>query len=297
MKIDSHLEDRSSLHFTFYGGFDAKPHYETLSFAENVKVKETASSKLQTYQPIGRNGSVYVHTGSDSRKFTVEFNLTLPHIIANTQVKDDGLSPLDRFRKKKAQKDQYVQNLTTSSGESSIDAKDGKSYVRAVDMMFEGYLDSQERFASLTNLLGGAVFNFLGSGDDARVEAISKVLFWLNLIRCTTMTHSKKPQWGPPIVRLNHGIMYQNVPCVVNNYSINVDDKAGYDNKTLMPRVISVSLQMSEVRITSREDYNPIGSVPFEYDRDVGWDVVTDGYVSFNRITDESIQTGEEQTP
>ena len=291
MKIDSHLEDRASLHFTFYNGFQARPHHETLSFAENVVIKESASSRLQTYQPVGRNGSVYVHTGSDSRKFTVEFNLTLPHIIQNTQIQDDGLSPLDRYRKKKEQRDQYVKNLTTSSGESFIDSKDGPGYVRAVDQMFEGYLDTQERFASLSNLLGGATFNFLGSGDDPRVEGIAKVLFWMNLIRCTTMTHSKKPQWGPPIVRLNHGIVYQNVPCVVQNYSINVDGNAGYDNKTLLPRVIKVSLSMMEVRITSKDDFDPLGKTAYEFDRDIGWDILTEGYVSFNRITDETITT------
>lgn len=294
MKIDSHLEDRAFLDFTFFDGYYNQVD-KRLDFAENVRIRETAASRLTTYQPVGRNGSVYVHLGSDSRKFSLDFNITLPHILLNTQIEPDGLSPLQRYEKKKEIRDQYVQDLTGSGISQGTDGKDMKSYIRTIDALFTGYLDDQEKLASVANLLGGSVFSVFNSGDEYRIEALAKVMFWMNLIRSSTMTHSGRPHYGPPLVRLNHGIVYQNVPCIVNNYSINIDGEAGYDNKTLMPRLIKVSLNLSEVRVSSTKDFTPVGKGPAEFDREVGWDTVVDGFVSLNRITDGSITTEEQE--
>jgi hypothetical protein len=38
------------------------------------------SAKLAEYNPINRNGSLYAHTGAKSRKISLSFSLSLPHI-------------------------------------------------------------------------------------------------------------------------------------------------------------------------------------------------------------------------
>jgi len=291
MKIDNHLEERSKLDFHFYNGKHDQIH-KTLTFAENVQVRESSASRLATYNPVGRNGSVFIHTGSESRKFQVTFNLTLPHIMEYTSLTPDGLSPLERFKKKKEQKDAYVNNALDGSGNAAvIPEKEMNDYVRAVDMMFEGYLDTMETIANILSQSGGGFFSFLGSGDDLRVKSIAQVLIWLNLIRSSALTHSAKPHYGPPLIRLTHGIMYQNVPCIAQNYDIQIDGQAGYDNKTLLPRVIKVSLNLVEARLTRREPFSPIGKTRDSYDAEIGWDTHTDGFISYNRVTDDSIQT------
>jgi len=77
---------------------------------------------------------------------------------------------------------------------------------------------------------------------------INLVYVWLNLIRATTMNNSKATTQGPPIVRLTHGPMYNNVPFVVNDYNFEVNQQAGYDIQTLTPKEIKISMTLKEFR-------------------------------------------------
>jgi hypothetical protein len=47
---------------------------------------------------------------------------------------------------------------------------------------------------------------------------------------------------------LDYGVQYRNVPCIVQDYSIDFSDKYGYDLELMLPRVIECSLKLSEVR-------------------------------------------------
>ena len=306
MKIDSHLEERANLIFHFYtndhhvvkGGSGSAFRHSTmkLDFAENVKIQEQQQSRVATYSAIGRNGNSFLHLGSDSRTFNLSFNITLPHIMQNTTVK--ALGPRENYEKKKQQREQYL-----NGGEEApkFEGTSYTDYIRLVDNMFRGYLDEQEKFADILKVLGSNAAGFLGAPgfeDDSRTEAIAKCLKWLNLIRSCTLTFAPKPHYGPPLIRLNHGIVYQNVPCIATNYSIDVDGAAGYDNRTLLPRVIKVTMKLQEVRVSSvQNEFNPVGSTPREYDSDVGWEMLQRDFVSYNRIDDSSIQVEEEETP
>ena len=50
-----------------------------------------------------------------------------------------------------------------------------------------------------------------------------------------------------------HGILYQNVPCIVTDYSISYDEKGGFDEVTLLPRILKISLKMKEIRLRGQE--------------------------------------------
>lgn len=79
-------------------------------------------------------------------------------------------------------------------------------------------------------------------------KVINMVYVWVNLVRATCLNNSNNTIQGPPIVRLTHGPMYNNVPCVVRDYSISILDEAGFDTQTLTPKRLEISMTLSEMR-------------------------------------------------
>jgi len=76
------LELRSGLffHYPRSSGGRGKSVMFFLPFWENPSIKESNNANLAEYKVINRNGSLFAHTGTRSRKITVDFTLTLPHI-------------------------------------------------------------------------------------------------------------------------------------------------------------------------------------------------------------------------
>ncbi len=79
-------------------------------------------------------------------------------------------------------------------------------------------------------------------------ETINLVYLWVNLIRASVMNRSDNTTFGPPIVRLTHGGMYNNVPCLLQDYSINIVEEAGHDVQTMTPKRLEISLNLVESR-------------------------------------------------
>jgi hypothetical protein len=93
--------------------------------------------------------------------------------------------------------------------------------------------------------------------NQKRLEMIDLIMFWVNLIRASVVNDTNNPTTGPPIIRLTHGIMYENIPCLCTNYSISWEERAGYDMETLLPRRIKFSLELEEFRTGNFGDYEP----------------------------------------
>ena len=76
------LELRSGLffHYPRSSGGRGKSVMFFLPFWENPSIKESNNANLAEYKVINRNGSLFAHTGTRSRKISVDFTLTLPHI-------------------------------------------------------------------------------------------------------------------------------------------------------------------------------------------------------------------------
>tara|TARA_R110000824_G_scaffold50555_1_gene141104 strand:- start:18 stop:1259 length:1242 start_codon:yes stop_codon:yes gene_type:complete len=53
---------------------------------------------------------------------------------------------------------------------------------------------------------------------------------------------------GPPIVRFRHGTNFLEEPFIVTNYSIDYDNSAGVDPRTLLPRRMFIRLSLEEFR-------------------------------------------------
>ena len=90
-----------------------------------------------------------------------------------------------------------------------------------------------------------------------RYSTIDLIIYWVNIIRTSVVNNATNPIFGPPIIRLTHGIMYENIPCLCTNYSISWEERAGYDMETLLPRRIKFSLELEEFRTGNFGDYEP----------------------------------------
>ena len=99
--------------------------------------------------------------------------------------------------------------------------------------------------------------------------------YWVNLVRSSTINDATNTLNPPPLVRLTHGILYRNLPCICTDISIAHNEIAGYDNKTLLPRVIMISMNLSETRLGNYGKFD-LGLKATSLDRDnlAGWESI-----------------------
>ncbi len=103
-------------------------------------------------------------------------------------------------------------------------------------------------------------------------DSIDLVYLWLNLIRGSVLNRSDNTAYGPPIVRLTHGSMYSNVPCLVEDYNIAVVEEAGYDVETITPKRIQITLNLVESRTGDFGNY--AGGKLVSGDNLTGWESI-----------------------
>ena len=79
---DRRLDDRSKLVFEFpqEKKGDAK-FIVTLPFFENIRITEKKRANYKKYNLLSRSSQLYTYLGSDSRKFSLEFHMSFPHIL------------------------------------------------------------------------------------------------------------------------------------------------------------------------------------------------------------------------
>lgn len=239
---ERHLEDKSKLEFHF--NIDEEPRYlvKHLNFMENIQIDEKVVSNYAQYTPIGSNGSTFAYLGTKSREFDISFNMTLPHIMESTLIKPDIVN--NTISKPELQKSFFIEETDWNFNQLPKSNKI-KNFIRDVDARHQSLLTERDELINQDQIE-------LGFGYRSRQDALVKIMNWVNLIRSSCLTNAKKPYLGPPIVRLHHGILYSNVPCVVNSYNITYDQMNGFDSKTMLPRVISVKLNLKEVRLRGK---------------------------------------------
>ena len=106
---------------------------------------------------------------------------------------------------------------------------------------------------------------------------IDLIIYWVNIIRCSVINNAQNPIYGPPVIRLNHGIMFQNVPCICNSYNISWVESAGYDVQTLLPRQIKVQMKLEELRTGDFGKFTGDSNNPLTRDNLAGWESVVLG--------------------
>jgi len=287
---DRKLPDRSKLIFQFpvpqVGGGKLTV---TLPFFENIKITENKRARYQKYDLISRSSQLYTYLGADSRKFTLDFTMSFPHIL-----EEHGGSQLEfldfvQSEDPWAQKEQFFSSSDRSFGSIGTKIQNKSKKIRedftnlftfgeplknsALDGVL-GFLDD-----GVTGALNG-VRNLTGREDivpeppvvSQHDKIIDLVMYWTNIIRASVLNNGDNPIYGPPIIRINHGILFQNIPCICTNYSIEPVEEGGYDVATLMPRKIRYTLSLEELRAGDFGKFNP--ATPVEQDNICGWEAV-----------------------
>lgn len=285
---DSHLEDFSNLIFSFKSKYNDEDSSfkRKLPFYENINVSERLTTNYAEYTPIGSNGSYFAYLGSKSRELELSFNITLPHILEYSFVK---LTSQAKTKADVTEQD-YINPLKGINSQEGIEeSKSYKEFLKGFDRRFFNNLTEREkrllpifnnnfsRYASEAAALeeGAPVNSNIEStaSEERRMRGMINILYLINLIRSSVITHSSKPWLGPPIIFLTHGLMYQQVPCVCQSYSIDHDQVAGYDTTTLIPRVLQIKMSLKEVRL--RGDSFAPGSTNGRFMP--GWDSLFEG--------------------
>jgi len=270
------LEDRSFLKFQFPQGEGKTPVILFLPFYENILITESKKSILVSYQPIGRPSDLKAYVGAKARHLRLRFMLTLPHI----QFESGDLS-LDKWvhfgllenRKERKEDFKTAPKQTSKTSTKGPPPTHPPVQVQRVKRAIDQFLGLTET----TEIAPEDLADDLGIPFETvydNIRPITMLYWWVNLIRSSVVNNSMDPLLGPPIVRLTHGLLYQNVPCVATDYAIDIDPLAGYDLKTMMPRRIIVMMNLEEVRSGDFGEFRPGDKV--KGDNVAGWEVVMD---------------------
>jgi len=112
--------------------------------------------------------------------------------------------------------------------------------------------------------------------QNLKYRIIDLIIYWTNIIRSSVVNYSKNPIYGPPIIRLSHGVLYQNIPCICTDYSIDYNEAAGYDIDTLLPRQLKINMKLEEARDGDFGEFVPKGNA-IQRDNLAGWEAVVLG--------------------
>ena len=296
------------LEFHYYE--EGSPQVRIIPFYENPRIQESQAPRLATYGPIGRAVNNFAYLGSESRRFKVKFNITLPHLyvedlgnvnttrgLTQAQKRKHILDPFYKSSEKDALSYQPFSTLKDRStrANESTPPTGGKS--AKYDAFYENseIMDEMSRKFYNWSKIYSPLLRLNSQGASQRRKIIDKITSMVASVRSSVVNNAIDPIYGPPIVRLSYGILYDNVPCVCQGYSIEFDPDAGFDNKTLLPRVLTLGVELSETRTfnsqgSAREVMN-LGRGPMGMDildgRDglQGWEFIVSDEHEFDGMT------------
>lgn len=328
--IDRKLPERANLTFLFPNTSEGAEYIMVkLPFFENPSIKETKKARYQKYSLISRSSNLYSYLGADSRRFSLNFNISLPHILEeypqatldeyiNRPKLESNISKTAAFAgpttsdkatifSKKYSNRLFQEGMTNSVmavllsdwGRYGI-TDDESDYLKILYGVSESIEKSQEQYNNAINLMANVAQSFtfgniktgqaitklesdistttkkekkiLTDAQKKKFTLIDIIIYWVNIIRTSVVNNARNPLYGPPIIRLSHGLMYQNVPCICTNYGIDWDERAGYDLTTLLPRRLNIRLDLEEFRTGNFGDFD--FNFAIEKDNLAGWEAV-----------------------
>jgi hypothetical protein len=290
-KIESrYLPERSYLYYQYPTGKSSVLLEYYLPLLENVEISESQKPNLGSYDLLGRAGTLYSYHGAKSRDFTLTFNITLPNIL--DYITNVGLNTLfsttfrNTFLFGTSGKNLFSIEKYTKALFDSTSLKN--AYQREKDY-FESLKPVEPPSTALDILrsvekLGSEFSNFLNEFLNIKnrdttppktiIDAVNYMILMVNVIRTSTLNNSSNTSLGPPTIYINHGTMYNNVPCICTNYSIKIVTQNGYDLTSMTPRQIQISLNLSENRVGDFGAFKPFKFI--EGENAAGWEAVVD---------------------
>ena len=270
------LQERSFLLFEYFGSGDQVTRAH-LPFLQNITINEDGKANLAGYNLLGRAGQLFSYGGADSRKLKLDFEMSFQHLYHLQET--EGFT--ERFKQTIKNKDVEAERrrFTPSKGLSNTPAlSSAYNYGNRAKLNFFKSLGlSVDRVKALADTAirhgsGRESSDFYSVRNTDSDKVVDLMMYWVNLIRSSVLNDSRNTVFGPPLVRLNHGPMYMNSPCLVENYKIAVDKTSNYDLETLLPHTIKVSMSLVESRAGNFGDY-AMGD-PIEGDNLTGWESI-----------------------
>lgn len=247
----------------------------TLPFFENPKISESRSPEYATHKIVNRNEPYRIWTGAKPSKVSLSFNITLPHLVMfatshmTQYVKGELLTTefknymLDFIKSQLNSTD-----TTTSDAQGFIDEIGG--FAAALPTSFLSSSFSEDIYKTSNEILTDADNHLaLGDSNSTRSQIILYVTYLLNIIRSSVIGSSNAADRGQgssktylpaPVIFLTYGSMYSNSPFIATNYSITFDGNNGYEELSMLPRVIQIKLTLES--FNQFEDSQKIYGVP-----------------------------------
>ena len=313
--VDRALPERTKLMFYFPMPTTGSDYYVVeLPFFENVAIKESKKARYQKYSLISRSSNLYSYMGADSRVLNLTFNISLPHLLEEHPeiTMDKYISYMQDRDNLELEKQKFLEPYKTQSIPNGMAFKLGTDYTKSLatdsakqvlnslESTVSGSLsvEDKEHIGTRYGLEQLALSQIAQTPTSVAVDRpntgfqqnaieynesqqlkyriIDLIIYWTNIIRSSVVNYSKNPIYGPPVIRLRHGILYQDIPCVCTDYSIDYNEAAGYDLDTLLPRQLKVNLKLEEFRTGDFGEFAPKGN-PIQRDNLAGWEAVVLG--------------------
>jgi hypothetical protein len=266
-------------------------------FLENIDISESQRPNLGTYDLLGRAGNLFSYHGARSRDFQLRFYITLPHVfeyIVNYGMNEQFTDSFRYFSSEREnEKMKFYSSVTKGEFlEKSNDIELGEIYKnRYYNKALSRYGDllppksEIDQILEELNTFGRNVFKIPVIENVSQIfnlfkrerprqlkNAISYFMLLVNVIRTSTLNNSKNTSLGPPTIYINHGTMYNNIPCVCTNYNIRLVSENGYDLKTMNPKRVEVTMSFSENRTGDFGGFKPFSYIQGE--NLAGWEAV-----------------------
>jgi hypothetical protein len=269
-RVDSHLGDENwrgklVLRYPSREG----QHFKVIPFFENPEISESQNPRYANYAVVARSSNLFGYLGADSRKINLSFKLTLPNIVAVGGKFDYVFTtPATKLQKQAEIMDtaEYRQELADQLGdsamadsiidkavaESEFALKRSKGAAQEYEEKYFEILDDEEKNILRYLRWSSPMYHSDNNKDSITAGyqrvALNAIGSFVAAIRSTVINNAADTQYGPPMVRLHFGMLYNDVPCVCKGYNIKVNQKAGYDKTTLLPRVLDVTMKLEEAR-------------------------------------------------
>ena len=250
------LTTESSPNTLTYGGEEFKIF--RLPFFENPKISESRNAVYASHDIVNRNEPYRLWVGAKAKKVNVSFNITGPHLVtfAKTLMSDQvkGALMSQGFK-------DYLRDLIKEQNDMELMPQDEGTFRGGVSG-----LGSYGTYRTTLNTLEAREGEgSIGDQASPRRHLVIYTMYLLNLIRSSVIgsTNTSSPDGGTayqksyipaPIIFLTHGVMYDKEPFIATNYSINFDGKHGYEELSMLPRVISIKLTLESYNQFEKSD-------------------------------------------
>jgi hypothetical protein len=282
-----YLAERSYLYYQYPQPSNERSIEFYIPMLENIEISESQRPNLATYDLIGRAGNLYSYLGAKSRDFTLRFNITLPNIF--DYITNVGLNQQfkNSFRYFYSERMEFIRQFQKYQNRNSqLTVGDNNYYQKARSKLasFNPNLNAQketnfmQQFVKFFQNLGVLNQNYLNSSNPTIQEAVNYLILWTNVLRTSTINNSSNTSLGPPMIYINHGTMYNNIPCICTGFNMAIKTSAGYDLTSLTPRQIEITLNLSENRTGNFKSFKPFvygeSMDIYEGENLAGWEAV-----------------------